>query len=138
MTSLETCLIRQASPTPVPQPPPPDPTPRSTRIQEEMRFKVLRALELQPDLSQRQLADMLGVSLGKANYLLRALLDKGLLKARNFRNSQNKLAYAYLVTPGGLAEKAALTRGYLERKSQEYEALRDEIDKLKLELEQLR
>jgi len=137
VTSLETCLIRQASPTPVPQPPSPDPTPRSTRIQEEMRFKVLRALEQQPDLSQRQLADMLGVSLGKANYLLHALLDKGLLKARNFRNSQNKLAYAYLVTPGGLAEKAALTRGYLERKSQEYEALRDEIDKLKLELEQL-
>jgi EPS-associated MarR family transcriptional regulator len=135
---LETCRIRQASPTPVPQPPSPDPTPRSTRIQEEMRFKVLRALEQQPDLSQRQLADMLGVSLGKANYLLHALLDKGLLKARNFRNSQNKLAYAYLITPGGLAEKAALTRGYLERKSQEYEALRDEIDKLKLELEQLR
>jgi len=138
VTSLETCRIRQASPTPVPQPPSPDPTPRSTRIQEEMRFKVLRALEQQPDLSQRQLADMLGVSLGKANYLLHALLDKGLLKARNFRNSQNKLAYAYLVTPGGLAEKAALTRGYLERKSQEYEALRDEIDKLKLELEQMR
>jgi hypothetical protein len=67
-----------------------------------MRFKVLHALQQQPDLSQRQ------------------------------------LAYAYLVTPGGLAEKAALTRGYLERKSQEYEALRDEIDKLKLELEQLR
>jgi EPS-associated MarR family transcriptional regulator len=102
-----------------------------------MRFKVLRALEQQPDLSQRQLADMLGVSLGKANYLLRALLDKGLLKARNFRNSRNKLAYAYLVTPRGLAEKTALTRGYLERKSQEYEALRGEIDKLKLELEQL-
>ena len=134
MTSLETCRIRQASPTPVPQPPSPDPTPRSTRIQEEMRFKVLRALEQQPDLSQRQLADMLGVSLGKANYLLHALLDKGLLKARNFRNSQNKLAYAYLITPGGLAEKAALTRGYLERKSQEYEALRDEIERLKAEL----
>ena len=129
---------RTAPLTPVPQPPSPNPTPRSARIQEEMRFKVLRALEQQPDLSQRQLADMLGVSLGKANYLLHALLDKGLLKANNFRNSQNKLAYAYLVTPGGLAEKAALTRGYLERKSQEYEALRDEIDKLKLELEQLR
>jgi EPS-associated MarR family transcriptional regulator len=134
VTSLETCLIKQANPTPVPQPPSPDPTPRSTRIQEEMRFKVLRALEQQPDLSQRQLADMLGVSLGKANYLLHALLDKGLLKARNFRNSQNKLAYAYLVTPGGLAEKAALTRGYLERKSQEYEALRDEIERLRAEL----
>ncbi len=99
-----------------------------------MRFKVLRALEHHPDLSQRQLADMLGVSLGKANYLLRALLDKGLLKARNFRNSQNKLAYAYLITPGGLAEKAVLTRGYLERKSKEYEALRDEIERLKADL----
>ena len=134
MTSLETCLIRQASPTPVPQSPSPGSTPRSARLQEEMRFKVLHALQQQPDLSQRQLADMLGVSLGKANYLLHALLDKGLLKARNFRNSQNKLAYAYLVTPGGLAEKAALTRGYLERKAQEYEALRDEIERLRAEL----
>jgi EPS-associated MarR family transcriptional regulator len=74
------------------------------------------------------------VSLGKTNYLLRALLDKGLLKARNFRNSQHKLAYAYLITPTGLAEKAALTRGYLDRKSQEYEALKDEIEKIKAEL----
>ncbi len=110
------------------------PSLRSARIQEEMHFKVLRALEQQPDLSQRQLADMLGVSLGKANYLLRALLDKGLLKAHNFRSSQNKLAYAYLITPQGLAEKAALTRGYLERKSEEYEALREEIERLKAEL----
>ena len=84
--------------------------------------------------SLRQLAELLGVSLGKTNYLLRALLDKGLLKARNFRNSQNKLAYAYLITPTGLAEKAALTRGYLDRKSQEYEALKDEIEKIKAEL----
>jgi EPS-associated MarR family transcriptional regulator len=81
-----------------------------------MRFRVLRALAEKPDLNQRQLAELLGVSLGKTNYLLRALLDKGLLKARNFRNSQNKLAYAYLITPSGLAEKAALTRGYLDRK----------------------
>ena len=121
---------------PVPQSPSPDPTPRSTRIQEEMRFKVLRALEQQPDLSQRQLADMLGVSLGKANYLLRALLDKGLLKARNFRNSQNKLAYAYLLTPSGIAQKAELTRGYLERKTAEFEALKGEIERLKAEVEQ--
>jgi len=118
----------------VPQCPSPAYTPRSARIQEEMRFKVLRALEQQPDLSQRQLADTLGVSLGKANYLLRALLDKGLLKAENFRSSQNKLAYAYLITPRGLAEKAALTRGYLERKSEEYEALRLEIERLKADL----
>ena len=118
----------------MPQCPSPAYTPRSARIQEEMRFKVLRALEQQPDLSQRQLADTLGVSLGKANYLLRALLDKGLLKAENFRSSQNKLAYAYLITPRGLAEKAALTRGYLERKSEEYEALRLEIERLKADL----
>jgi EPS-associated MarR family transcriptional regulator len=121
-------------PVPAATAPAPAHSPRITRLQEEMRFKVLHALQQQPALSQRQLADMLGVSLGKANYLLHALLDKGLLKARNFRNSQNKLAYAYLVTPGGLAEKAALTRGYLERKSQEYEALRDEIERLKAEL----
>jgi EPS-associated MarR family transcriptional regulator len=99
-----------------------------------MHFRVLRALQQQPSLNQRQLAELLGVSLGKTNYLLRALLDKGLLKARNFRNSQHKLAYAYLITPTGLAEKAALTRGYLDRKSQEYEALKDEIEKIKAEL----
>jgi EPS-associated MarR family transcriptional regulator len=71
-----------------------------------MRFKVLHALQQQPDMNQRQLAELLGVSLGKANYLLHALLDKGLPKACNFRNSQNKLAYAYLLTPSGIAEKS--------------------------------
>jgi len=113
------------------------PTNRGTELQDEIRFKVLRALEQKPDISQRQLADLLGVSLGKTNYMLRALLDKGLLKARNFRNNQNKLSYAYLLTPQGVAQKAAMTRGYLERKSMEYEALRQEIDKLKLELGQI-
>jgi len=87
-------------------------SPRITRLQEEMRFKVLHALQQQPDMNQRQLAELLGVSLGKTNYLLRALVDKGLLKARNFRNSQNKLAYAYLLTPSGMAQKAELTRAY--------------------------
>jgi EPS-associated MarR family transcriptional regulator len=108
-------------------------TPRSARAQDEIRFQVLRALEQQPDLNQRQLAEQLGVSLGKANYLLRALVDKGLLKARNFRNS-HKLAYAYLLTPQGLAQKAALTQSYLERKTAEYEALKDEIDQLQADL----
>jgi EPS-associated MarR family transcriptional regulator len=82
-------------------------SPRITRLQEEMRFKVLRAL-----------------------------VDKGLLKARNFRNSQNKLAYAYLLTPSGIAQKAELTRGYLERKTAEFEALKGEIERLKAEVEQ--
>ena len=114
----------------------PDPahSPRLTRLQDEMRFKVLHALQQQPDMNQRQLAELLGVSLGKTNYLLRALLDKGLLKASNFRNSQNKLAYAYLLTPQGLAQKAALTRTYLERKTAEFEALKDEIERLQVDL----
>ena len=111
-------------------------SPRITRLQEEMRFKVLHALQQQPDMNQRQLAELLGVSLGKTNYLLRALVEKGLLKARNFRNSQNKLAYAYLLTPSGIAQKAELTRGYLERKTAEFEALKGEIERLKAEVEQ--
>ena len=94
----------------------------------------MHALEQHPELNQRQLSEMLGVSVGKTNYLLRALVDKGLLKARNFRNSQNKLAYAYLLTPSGIAQKAELTRGYLERKTAEFEALKAEIERLKADL----
>jgi EPS-associated MarR family transcriptional regulator len=123
-------------PVPAATAPAPAHSPRITRLQEEMRFKVLHALQQQPDMNQRQLADMLGVSLGKANYVLRALVEKGLLKARNFRNSQNKLAYAYLLTPSGIAQKAELTRGYLERKTAEFEALKGEIERLKAEVEQ--
>ena len=118
----------------MPQSPSSEPTPRSARNQDEIRFRVLRALEQQPDMSQRQLAEQLGVSLGKTNYLLRALVEKGLLKARNFRNSQNKLAYAYLLTSSGIARKAELTRGYLERKTAEYEALKVEIERLQADL----
>lgn len=99
-----------------------------------MRFQVLRALQQHPELSQRELAEVLGVSLGKTNYLLRALLDKGLVKVRNFRNSGNRLAYAYLLTPKGIAQKAALTRSYFEKKTLEYEVLREEVARLKSEL----
>ena len=113
---------------------PPAPT-RGTLVQEALHFRALRALAKQPNLSQRQLAEQLGVSLGKTNHLLHALVDKGLLMASHFRNSQNKMAHAYLVTPTGLAEKAAMTRGYLNRKLQEYEALRKEIRQIKAELE---
>lgn len=105
------------------------------RPAEDAHLRVLQLLHHQPDLSQRQLAEKLGVSLGKANYLLRALLDRGAIKAKNFRNSQNKLAYAYLLTPTGLAHKAALTQGYLQRKIVEYEALKAEIDNLKRDAE---
>lgn len=102
---------------------------------EDAHLRVLQLLQHSPELSQRQLASMLGVSLGKTNYLLRALLEKGSIKARNFRNSQNKLAYAYLLTPKGLSQKAVLTHGYLQRKKAEYEALRAEIEGLQREIE---
>ncbi len=111
-----------------------EPAPRSATLQEQMRFKVLDALQQNPDLTQRQLAALMGVSLGKVNYVLRALVDKGLVKAERFNNSQDKLAYAYLLTPQGLAQRAALTRSYLQRKTAEYEALRDEIARLKADL----
>ena len=102
---------------------------------DDAHLRVLQLLEQRPDLSQRQLAVQLGVSLGKTNYLLRALLEKGSLKARNFRNSQNKLAYAYLLTPKGMSQKAVLTQGYLQRKIVEYEALRAEIEGLRREVD---
>lgn len=94
---------------------------------------VLRLLDESPSRSQREVAHELGMSLGKANYVLRALLDKGLVKAQNFRNNQNKRAYAYLLTPKGVAAKAELTRQFLARKIEEYDALRLEIERLKAE-----
>ena len=94
---------------------------------------MLRLLEVNPRINQRELAAALGVSLGKTNFCLKALLDKGLLKMNNFQNSQRKLVYAYLLTPAGLAEKAALTGRFLTRKIQEYEVLKAEIDLLRQE-----
>jgi EPS-associated MarR family transcriptional regulator len=97
---------------------------------------VLRILAEHPKLSQRELSRSLGLSLGKTHYLLHALLDKGLVKARNFRRSDRKLAYAYVLTPGGLREKVRLTRAFLARKESEYLALRLTIDGLRAELVQ--
>ena len=85
-------------------------------------------------MNQRELARALDVSLGKVNYCLKALIDRGLVKAQNFRSSDNKLAYAYLLTPSGFARKADLTARFLRRKMAEYEAIRNEIESLKLEL----
>lgn len=85
-------------------------------------------LEEQPDLSQRQMAEELGVSLGAVNYCLKALVEKGQVKIRNFRAANNKLRYAYVLTPGGLAEKTRLTSRFLKRKMAEYEALKAEIE----------
>lgn len=101
---------------------------------DEAQYKVLRLIEEQPDVSQRELARKLGVSLGKVNYCLNALIDKGLVKAANFRRSNRKLAYAYLLTPRGVQEKAEITLRFLHLKLDEYEALRKEIAQLKREV----
>ncbi|MCW8905847.1 MAG: MarR family EPS-associated transcriptional regulator [Sedimenticola sp.] len=107
---------------------------RPATAQEDKRFRVLRLLESHPDLTQREIADRLGISLGGVNYCVRALTEKGLVKIKNFRNSSNKLGYAYLLTPTGVAEKTALAARFLKRKLMEYEALRAEIDALEQEV----
>ena len=101
----------------------------------ELRLRVLRALEANPELSQRQLAAELGVSLGGVNYALKALMERGFVKADNFRKSGNKVAYLYVLTPRGVAEKASLTSRFLKRKMEEYDALKVEIEALKSEVD---
>ena len=102
---------------------------------DELRLKVLRALEANPELSQRQLAAELGVSLGGANYALKALMERGFVKAENFRKSGRKVAYLYLLTPKGVVEKTSLAAAFLGRKLAEYEVLRQEIEALKGEVD---
>jgi EPS-associated MarR family transcriptional regulator len=103
---------------------------RQQQLQEDTHFRVLSLLESQPDLNQREMAKALGVSLGGVNYCLRALVAKGLVKIHNFQENENKLGYAYLLTPQGMAEKIALTGRFLKRKQEEYAALRAEIEAL--------
>jgi EPS-associated MarR family transcriptional regulator len=100
---------------------------------DETHYSLLKLLEERPDLSQRQLAGVLGVSLGKVNYCLKSLIGKGLVKAVNFRENPDKRAYAYLLTPQGITTKARLTAHFLKRKMAEYEALREEIEQLRQE-----
>ncbi|MCK9515357.1 MAG: MarR family EPS-associated transcriptional regulator [Ottowia sp.] len=97
----------------------------------ETHLHLLQLLQRQPDLSQRQLARALGISLGKTNYCLKALVEKGWIKADNFRNSQNKAKYLYVLTPRGLAGKARLTLRFLRRKEAEYQTLMHEIAELR-------
>lgn len=101
---------------------------------EAAHLQLLKLIERTPDLSQRDLAREMGVSLGKAHYLLRALVEKGWVKANNFRRNDNKLAYAYLLTPVGVGEKLRLTRDYLRRKELEYQAIVAEIAALRSEI----
>lgn len=100
----------------------------------ELQFRVLRLLESNPHLTQRELSQSLGVSLGGINYCLNALISTGLIKIQNFRNNKNKWVYAYLLTPQGVAEKTALTATFLKRKMQEYQELREEIESLRHEV----
>lgn len=104
-------------------------------IDNDVRFKLLRLLSVQSNLSQREIARELNVSLGSTNYILRALVDKGQVKIRNFRASGNKRRYVYILTPRGLEDKARLTAGFLKRKRAEYDALRTEIEALQAEVE---
>ena len=103
-------------------------------VRNELRLKVLRALELNPDLSQRQLAAELGVSLGGVNYALKALVERGFVKAENFRKSGRKVAYLYVLTPKGVVEKTSLAAALLGRKLEEYAVLRQEIEALKADI----
>ena len=96
----------------------------------ELQFRVLRLLESNPHLTQRELSKSLGVSLGGVNYCLNALVVKGSVKIQNFKNNKNKWVYAYLLTPQGLAEKTALTGAFLKRKMLEYQQLKEEIEAL--------
>ena len=111
-------------------------TSRQAQIQEDTYFRVMRILQENPDLTQRELAEKLGVSVGGLNYCLKALMDKGWVKMQNFQNSKNKFKYVYLLTPQGIVERVALTSRFLDRKMQEYEALKSEIESLHQDVQQ--
>ena len=103
---------------------------------QELEYRVLKILEKHPNLTQRQLSEALGVSLGKTNYLLKSLIDVGWVKLDNFRKSDSKWGYAYLLTPMGVVEKAAITARFLKRKQEEYNNLQLEIVQLQQEVQQ--
>jgi EPS-associated MarR family transcriptional regulator len=103
---------------------------------QELEYRALKILEQQPYLTQRQLSEFLGVSLGKTNYLLKSLIDVGWVKLDNFQKSDKKWGYAYVLTPTGLVEKAAITIRFLKRKKQEYSDLQSEIAQLQKEIQQ--
>ena len=109
-------------------------TSRRSQLQEDTYFRVLRMLQDNPDLTQREIAERLGVSTSGMNYCLNALIDKGWVKVQNFSQSKNKFGYIYVLTPQGIVEKVTLTSRFLKRKQAEYEALRAEIDGLTKEL----
>ena len=105
-----------------------------TQLNQEIHLQVLRLIEKNPEVTQRQLAQKLGVSLGKTNYCVKALIEKGLVKVRNFKNSANKRAYFYKLTPKGIEAKARISVRFLQRKMEEYENLKNEIEDLQREV----
>lgn len=105
----------------------------NTQLQDEIAYKLLKLIEAEPHLSQRDIAQKMGVSLGKTNYCLKALVDKGFIKLQNFYNNKKKSAYIYFLTPQGIEEKAAVTYRFLQRKIKEYEDIKIEIESLKTE-----
>ena len=107
-------------------------------LSDENTLQALRILERNPEMSQRELSKELGVSLGKTHYILSSLIEVGLVKADNFRRSDNKLGYAYLLTPQGIAEKAAVTARFLARKRREYIEIEQQIADLTREVELMR
>jgi len=102
-------------------------------LTDETRYRILKVLEADPQASQRRIADELGISLGRVNFCVQALIQKGLVKANNFRNSTNKRAYLYHLTPRGIEDKAKVTARFLKRKLEEYEALKREVEQLQRE-----
>jgi len=108
---------------------------RRDTVREDVRFRVLRLLQENPEMSQRDLADAVGVSLGSLHYCLNALVEKGLVMVGNFTAAEDKRRYAYVLTPKGISERAALTHRFLKRKRAEYDALKTEIAALQEELE---
>ena len=102
-------------------------------LSDDVRYKLLKLLEPNPELSQREVAQQLGISLGKVNYCLKALMQKGWIKAANFKNSKNKSGYMYLLTPRGIEGKARFTAQFLQIKIREYEALKAEIEEIRNE-----
>lgn len=109
-------------------------TSKRTKLQEDTRFRVLRLLQENPELSQRELAAAVGMSVGGMHYVLNALIEKGLVKLGNFSSAEDKRRYAYVLTPNGILEKSAMTRRFIVRKKREYEDLKAEIEALKDEI----
>lgn len=106
-------------------------------LSDEYRYKILKRLASEPEISQRELAKDLGISLGKMNYCLKALIERGWVKANNFRNNQNKKAYIYLLTPRGVEEKSRITVQFLKSKIAEYEILKEDLENLQREAAQI-